>query len=374
MGMLPFGSRLPPVGLDIGTNTFRVAQLQSAPEKPVLGAYGSLGVPVGAVIEGEIVDVEAVSQTLTQLWKNTGFTNKRVVIGVANQKVVVRLVELPFMDKSELRGALQYQAQDYIPIPIEEAILDFQIVGDFLTENEERMIQVLLVAAQKDMVGSHVAAAEGAGLRPVAIDVSSFAIVRSLLPAPGAFLGESPEQPTAIALINIAAGTTNIVVVEKHSPRFTRVSSIGGNSFSEAVSEHLGISIDEAEDLKRRAGLPLPGSEVEGGAEDAENLMHVQQILDQEFGKFIAEARRSLDYYLAQTTQVGSIDKVILSGSGSLLRNLPERLRLELQIAVEVGNPLIRVEPGRGIKMEDLERDTLSMAICVGLALREFEK
>ena len=143
--------------------------------------YGSVAMPFGAVVEGEIVDPDAVSGAIRELWKRHGFRVSDVAIGVSNQKVVVRLIDLPFMERDELEGAIQYQAQDYIPIPVEEAIIDFQIIGDYMTPTDEHMMELLLVAAQRDMIQTAVAAVEGAKLRLAQVDVTAFALVRSLL-------------------------------------------------------------------------------------------------------------------------------------------------------------------------------------------------
>lgn len=365
------------VGLDISTNTFRVAQLKAGPEKPTLVNYGSISVPVGSVVEGEIVDVEAASQAIASLWKKTGLLEKRVVIGVANQKVVVRLIELPFMEKAELKGAIYYQAQDFIPIPVEEAIMDFQILREFITGEEERMIEILLVAAQKDMIQNNVIATEKAGLRPEAIDASSFAIVRSLVPPPVVVPEEKDltKERGAIALVDIDSGTTNIVVVEKGEARFTRVSSLAGNTFSEALVEQLGLSVDEAEEFKIKIGLPpLKGKKSAAFPKElADKAEGVHQVLKEEMNKFVAEVRRSLDYYLAQTTQAKGIEQVILSGSEAKLNNFPAHLEKGLGLKVELGRPLQRVQPGPKLAADLLASEELSMAICVGLALREFE-
>lgn len=374
MGIFSFGKGSVPIGLDIGTNTFRVAQLKSVSGSPTLVNYGSIKIPVGAVVEGEILDVEAVSRSLTDLWKKAGLREKKVIIGVANQKVVVRLVEFPYMEKDELKGAIQYQAQDYIPIPVEEAILDFQVVGEFVGENEARMMEVLLVAAQKDMIQNNVIAVENAGLKPEGIDVSSFAIIRSLLEVPPVVPAEGGEE--AIALINIGAGITNIVVVERGIPRFTRVTSLAGNTFTRALEESLGISFDEAEELKTKVGLsPLKGKK--GGkksTKQAERIKAAQEILEGEVGKFVAEIRRSFDYYLSQRPQVKGIRRVILSGGGAMMSNLTSHLEPGLQTTVELGKPLQKVQVSPGLSEGELEQEELSLAICIGLALRRFEE
>ncbi|MDI6891863.1 MAG: type IV pilus assembly protein PilM [Actinomycetota bacterium] len=374
MGIFSFGKGLASIGLDIGTNTFRVAQLKSISGSPTLVNYGSIKIPVGAVVEGEVLDVEAVSRSLADLWKKTGLRDKKVIIGVANQKVIVRLVEFPYMEKDELKGAIQYQAQDYIPIPVEEAILDFQVVGEFVGENEARMMEVLLVAAQKDMIQNNVIAVENAGLKAEVIDVSSFAVIRSLLEVPPVVPAEGEEE--AIALINIGAGITNIVVVEKGIPRFTRVTSLAGNTFTRALEESLGISFDEAEELKTKVGLsPLKGKK--GGkksAKEAERIKSAQEVLEGEIGKFAAEIRRSFDYYLSQRPQVKSIRRIVLSGGGAGMNNLASHLEANLQTTVELGHPLQKVQVSPGLSKEELEQEKLSLAICIGLALRRFEE
>ena len=150
MASISLGSSQASVGLDIGTDHIRVAQVKAAGSTFILTGYATVGVPMGAVVEGEIVDVEAVAASIREMVRTSGLHPSNCAIGVSNQKVVVRLIDLPYMERAELQGAIQYQAQDYIPIPVEDAILDFQIIGDYMTPNDEHMMEVLLVAADPD--------------------------------------------------------------------------------------------------------------------------------------------------------------------------------------------------------------------------------
>jgi Tfp pilus assembly PilM family ATPase len=180
--MWPLGSKKVAVGVDIGSSSFRVARL-TAPRgkgKPQLTLVGSIAVPRGAIVGGEIVDLDVVAQSLSELWKKTGLKEKEIIFGVSNQRVVVRLIDFPYMDANELRSAIQFQAQDFIPLPIEDVILDFQVINDYYTESGERMLRILLVAAQKGMVETFIAAAEKAGLKPTIVDVNAFAVARAL--------------------------------------------------------------------------------------------------------------------------------------------------------------------------------------------------
>lgn len=406
MSILLPKSSTTPIGLDLGTTSFRVIQLKQTSGLPLLTHLGKINVPPGVIVEGEITDPAVAASSLAELWKKLGLKHRQVNVGVANQKVIVRLVELPYMDEQELRGALQYQAQDYIAIPIDEAILDFQIVGEFTTAEEEHMIEILLVAAQKDMIQSYVDTLKAAGLETEVIDVSSFALLRSLVDRPSLVLEEGKEAEATV-LMNISAGITNIAVVEEGIPRFSRVTATAGDDFTRAVANAMNLSFSEAEELKIKIGLPPSEAELKpvetpelvqvgakgknkkkgkkkkreesitsGGSTylsdiDKERVDRVQQVLLQETSHFIEDVRRSLDYYLTQA-RVSSIQNIVLTGGCSRLKNLSSYLERALQVNVSFGYPLKKVEISPHLK-EEAEKEELSLAICLGLALRGVE-
>jgi len=338
----------------------------------VLVNYGAVPTPFGAIVEGEIVDPEAVSIAIRDLWKRHGFRVAEVAVGVSNQKVVVRLIDLPFMERDELAGAIQYQAQDYIPIPVEEAILDFQIIGDYMTPSDEHMMEVLLVAAQRDMIENAVQAVEGAKLKLAQVDVTAFALVRSLLgTTPSWFADEVENAGEALGIVHMSSGLTNIAVVERGIPRFTRVSSLAGNQFTQAVANVLNMTFDEAEALKNQAGLPsidAPAGAPSTSTSEPQNIQTAQEALEREANKFIAEVRRSLDYYLTQATQVRTIKRIYLTGTGSQLKNLPNYLEKGLQTQVVLGDPLSHVTASGNIEQAVLA-DRMGCAPAIGLAL-----
>jgi type IV pilus assembly protein PilM len=368
---ISLGSDPATVGLDIGTDHIRVAQVKPVGAGFQLTGYSMVHVPMGAVVEGEIVDVEAVAASIRELVRTSGVRVKDCAIGVSNQKVVVRLIDLPFMERAELQGAIQYQAQDYIPIPIEDAILDFQIIGDYMTSSDEHMMEVLLVAAQRDMIGNAVRAVEEAGLRLQQIDVTSFAIVRALMPPALTVLpDESEEAGEATGIIHIASGLTNIAVVERGVPRFTRVSALAGNQFTQAIANALNLTFDEAEDLKVRVGLPDIDQHTSELPPDLDPIraQTAQDALEREVSKFIAEVRRSLDYYLTQATQVRTIRKIMLTGSGAQLNNLAGYLEKGLQAEVRLADPLawIQLEPHAA---QAAQADRYGAVAAIGLAM-----
>jgi type IV pilus assembly protein PilM len=329
----------------------------------------------GLIDEGEIVDIEGVSKALAAFWREYKIPEKRVVIGVANQKVVVRVIEMPYMSESELRSALQYQISDYIPIPVEEAIIDFQILTDNEANKQSGKMDVLVAAARKDMIENAIAAVKGAGLKPVIVDISSLAFARAVLEAePERVLREPDEDKGATALVNISSTLTDIIIVEDGVPRFTRISGTGGRVFTDAIVEQLGVSVDEAEELKMAVGLPQVGDKMLQPVSDDPKIRQyyskVQGILELEMERFVAEIRRSLDYYIAQSTNVRRIEKVIVSGGGVRLNNFIEQLKASLMMEVELAQPLKSVQIKRRTRIANVKEDELSMAICIGLGMR----
>src|SRR3954469_7381381 len=192
----------PVVGLDIGTSGVRAAELTMGKGPATLERFGQVALPLGAVRDGEVIDSDAVAAAIKQLWTQAKFSSKKVVVGVSNQKVVVRQVDLPWLPVNELRKSLQFQVQDFIPMPVDQAILDFHPLEEFTNDAGARMLRVLLVAASRDMVGSAVEAVEKAGLEPAMVDLTSFAVLRSLVS------GSGMGSVEAEALVDIGASVT----------------------------------------------------------------------------------------------------------------------------------------------------------------------
>ncbi|HVF75059.1 MAG TPA: type IV pilus assembly protein PilM [Acidimicrobiales bacterium] len=343
------------VGLDIGSYAVRAAELALGGNQPTLERFAQVTLPPGAVRNGEVVDAAAVASSIRRLWSEGGFKSKRVIVGVANQRVVVRQAELPSMSEADLESALRFEAQELIPIPIEDAILDFQILGDTVGADGEPRMRVLLAAAQRDMVRSHVAAVEGAGLATAAVDVIPFALVRS------ATLGSSyfESDGGAEAVVCIGGGVTNVVVHEQGVPRFVRVLLVGGDDITEAIARELNVDLDIAEDLKRRAAA--------GGGDDA--VARAGQIVSSRLNPLVEEIRGSIDYYSAQT-QSAPITRVLVTGGASRTPGLMERLQAQLGSRVEPAHPLAGLRVGPiGIDESQLAELEPLLAVPVGLAL-----
>jgi type IV pilus assembly protein PilM len=343
------------VGLDIGTSGVRAAELSAGKGPMTLERFGQVALPNGAVRDGEVIDSDAVAAAIKQLWVQAKFGSKRVVVGVANQKVVVRQVDLPWLPVNELRKSLQFQVQDFIPMPVDQAILDFHPLEEFTNDAGARMLRVLLVAASRDMVGSAVEAVTKAGLEPAMVDLTSFAVLRSLV------TGTGMGSVEAEALVDIGASVTNIVVHQGGVPRFVRILLMGGADITDAVAERLGVPMDHAEAVKQSNGMsPTPGNAEQHPAGRAIELTG---------SNFVEEVRGSLDYYLAQPAAM-RIGRVVLSGGGSRLGGIVQRLSAATRLPVELARPMNSLKLGRtGLTDDQLAYVEPMVAVPVGLAL-----
>jgi len=346
------------IGLDISTGSIKVAEVNITKREPILQNLAIIMLPEGAVRDGEIDNIETVSTYLRELWKQNRLTKRKVVLGIANQKVIVRPMDLPYMPEDELESAVKYQVQEFIPIPIDDAIVDYEVVDEYMTGEEERMQTILLAAAHREMITSFLDACVGAGLTPEAVELKAFAMVRSLIKKEYQFLEEEAEPPGSVCLINIGAGICNVCVVKENTPRFVRMLMRGGDYFTKLLCDHLKLSPVEAEEIKR------------GRSTDQE----ANNLLQREIQAFVGEIRRSLEYYISQS-QERDLNKVILSGSGSKMINLPLELNRGLRLPIEIGHPLQNLQLGKlPYTPEELAELEPSIACAVGLALRETEE
>jgi type IV pilus assembly protein PilM len=280
-----------------------------------------------------------------------------VIVGVATQRVIVRQAEFPSMSEDDLQAALRFEAQDLIPIPLDNAVLDFQVLEETVSPEGEPRVRVLLAAAEADMVRTHLAAVESAGLRASAVDVIPFALVRAL-DLDGA--GRSFEDAgTAEAIVCIGGGVTNVVVHRDGAPQLVRVLQVGGDDITETIAREYNVDLDDAEDIKRRANASsvFPSK---GRAAD---------VVSDRLAALVSEIRGSLDYYLTQPDSA-PIGRVLVTGGGARTPGLMERLRAELGPTVELAHPLAGLRVGRtGLSESQLVELEPLFTVPIGLAL-----
>lgn len=365
--MALFKSSTRSFGLDIGSDTVRVVEIAPGKPNPRLVNVGAAKLSKGLVVDGEISNIAEVAAIIRQLWRDTGLQGKRVTVGVANPKVIARQVDLPYMDTEALRGAIRFQAQEYVPISPQNLILDYHVIGETSGDDGSRMLRVLLVAAHRDMIEAFTTVVQRAGLTPWTVYLSSLALVRALIkPDPLAIAVEGGISP--VVVVNMGAGLSNVVVVDQGFTRFARVITFGGDDLTRSIAELIGIETKEAEELKIQYGLPG----MEGEDNDGEQAQAVKQLLQREAYKFVDEVRRSIEYYFAQDISSLNISKIMLTGGAAQMRNFPEFISEALGIDVILGNPFEVVDVDDRIhKRGILERIApLSLAPAIGLGLR----
>ncbi len=259
------GSKVSPVGLDLGRSSITAVRLRHQTAGSVLLQAAVDALPEGLIQEGEVRDVDGLAAAIRSFWKTYKIKGKKVALGLANQKIVVRSLDFPILDEKELRSAIEFQAQDYIPIPIEEAVFDYHILGRFKADEGVEKQKVLVVAAQKQMVFQFIDAMKKARLQVAGIDLQAFALLRSQITR--SFLDEGAPAGAAVAVANVASDVTNLVVDVAGEPQFTRIIAFGGDDFTRSVQEQAGVSFAEAEVLKAQIGLaPVGKEEREGSA------------------------------------------------------------------------------------------------------------
>jgi type IV pilus assembly protein PilM len=355
------------VGIDLEQSSIAGVQVKGAGQGYSLTHVSVRALPEGLIFEGEVIDVVGLAAELKTFWKESGFSGKRFSLGVANQKIVVRTMEFPIIDARELRAAIEFQAQEAIPIPLEDAILDFQVLATVPSEDGAGRQKVLIVAAQRDMIAQFVEAARKAGLSVDGIDLQAFALMRAVAP-PVAFVDMgAPQRADAAALVNIGSGITNLVVAVNGLPQFTRVINIGYEGLVKALIENRGVSVGEADALRIMVGLS--GGDPPVGDYEEATVAEVREVLDLGCEAFADEIRRSIDYYHSQEHE-GQIGTLLLSGEGALTRNVCGYLSQALHLGVQLGNPLqYIVENKSQFPQPELEAMSPRLGIALGLAI-----
>jgi type IV pilus assembly protein PilM len=344
------------IGLDIGTSGVRAAELSFGKGGVTLEKFGQVALPEGAVRDGEVVDSDAVAEAVKQLWAHTKFGSKKVVIGVANQKVIVRQVDIPWMPVDELKKSLAFHVQDFVPMPVDQAVLDFHPLEELGAEGGTRLLRGLLVAASRDMVNASLEAVQKAGLSPVMVDLTSFAVIRSLADADHLGLGAQVE-----ALVDVGARVTNNVVHQGGIPRFVRILLMGGQDVTVAVAERMGVPQEQAEALKQQLGSDSAAHGVD--------VQAASRVIEAVAASFVDEVRGSLDYYLASSGSA-PISRLVLTGGGARLGGLAQRIQVTTRVPVEVGTPMHSLQVGRtGLSPEQIAFVEPLAAVPVGLAL-----
>jgi type IV pilus assembly protein PilM len=341
------------VGIDIGSSSIKAVELAVKPKGFELLHVGVAPLPPEAIVQGAFLNSGAIVEALSEALANGGIRSKRVAAAVYGHSVIVKKISLPSMTRDELEESIRWEAEQYIPFDINEVNLDFQILETGETEGQ---MDVLLVAAKKDLIDDYVSVLGEAGLQPAVIDVAAFAVANAYQ------ANYAAGRDEVVALVNIGAQTVNINILSGGVPAFTRDVSAGGNQYTEEIQKTLSVGFEEAERIKLGKGAHADGQEVI--PQEVEEA--VQSVSD----TVVSEISRSLDFFQA-TSAESRIGRVMLSGGGAKIAGLDKLFQERAQIPVERLNPLARMLPGTRFDEKFVQELAPELGVCVGLALRK---
>jgi type IV pilus assembly protein PilM len=353
------------VALDVGSSGVRAAQFTN-PRRPKLERYAALPLPAGTVNAGVVMDPAALAKVLKELWVVGKFTSKQVIFSVANDRVLVRQLDLDWMEPADFRKALPYSVADALPMSMDDANLDYHVIEEFPADEEqglERTLRVLVVSATRDMIETFVTAMDEAGLSAKQAELAAFALIRA-----AAASAEPVPTDTAEAIVDIGADTLTVVTHTGGRPRFVRtVGHLGGRFITGELQQKFGWSFDEAEQAKTTYGLPRPRQADSGEGGSAAVDHPAQRAIADRVDSVVAEVRTTLNFFLSAGTGVTRLSRIVLTGGGALLGGLDER------ISAALGVPVVGLTPPDSVKLTGIAPDATveagSIALLAGLAL-----
>lgn len=343
-----FGRPKTTVGLDIGSSTIKVVEVDHRSDGPRLVSYGMADLVPEAIVEGEIMDRQLVVETIQNLFESRGIKRRHVISGVSGRGVIVKRITMERLPVQEAREAIQWEAEQHVPYDINDVSIDFEILNNEIGPNQ---MQVLLVAAKRDLISAHADLIREAGLQPAVIDVNSFAVQNA------AEVNYEFTKGEVAALVNVGAELTNINLVQGGIPLYTQDLSLGGNSFIEALQKKHQVSRDEAFLALR--------------AKEGSSSLDVSSVVKSFCADLGVALERSI-VYLKSNGDTDHIDRVLLSGGGSMIRGLPALLSERLKVPVELVDPLKRVRFAPEVFGASDPHDVApQLAVGLGLALRK---
>lgn len=324
-------------GLDIEAGSLAATEIEGSNGSTRVVASAVHPLEPGAFHEGEVLDPDRLAAALKALFADHKLS-KKVRLGVGNQRLVVRTLRLPVIeDPKEMEAAVRFQAQEQIPMPLDQAVLEHQIVGGVpAEEGAAPQVDVVVVAARRDMVSSFVEPIRRAGLEPVGVDLSAFAMIRALADANPADVDiETGQRPSEAVLYCNVGDVTNLAVARGRSCLFTRVSHAGVESVAERLAAACGLSAEHATQWLSYVGLEHPVEQLEG---DGRVVAEARAALEEGVASLLDELRLSLDYYGAQESAL-PVGRIVLGGPGSAIPGLARRMEESLARPIAVSRP-----------------------------------
>ena len=350
-------TKTPPlIGVDIGTSSVKMVELSQLPKNAgyMVERYSIEPLPRDAVSDGNINNLDAVSESLRRAWKRLGGKIKNVSMALPAGAVITKKILLPAgLREEDLEYQVESEANQYIPFALDEVNLDFQVLG--LSSGNAEELEVLLAASRKANVEDRVAAAQSAGLKAVVVDVETYAAETAFSHITAQLPGGANDL--CIALVDIGANVMNINVLRNGQSVYTRDQQIGGNQLTQQIQSAFGLSMEEAESAKRAGGLP----------DNYEN-----DVLAPFRQNVVMEIARALQFFFT-SSQYNQVDYIVLAGGCAVLPGLDDAVATKTQVSTMVANPFALMTLSSRIKPRQLQMDAPALIIACGLAMRRFD-
>ncbi len=351
-----FTPKAPPLfGLDISSSSVKMVEIVDAGKGGYrVERYAIEPLARDAVVDGNINNLEALIDAVKRGHKRLGTRTKFVAMAVPTGAVITKkIIVNGALGESELEIQVEAEANQYIPFALEEVNLDFQILGPSPTSPDEQ--EVLIAATRKEKVEDRVAVAESAGLKPLVMDVESFAQQSALSLVVQALPGGGKDQN--IAVVDVVANVMNVTVLRNDQSVYTREQAFGGNQLTQEIVTRYGMSPEEAENAKRSGGLPDDF--------EAEVLRPFMQNLS-------TEVQRALQFFFT-STQFHSVDHILLAGGSAVIPGLDEVVNAQAQVPASIANPFAQMQTSPRVQLKRLMIDAPSLIVACGLAMRTFD-
>ncbi|MBU0988021.1 MAG: pilus assembly protein PilM [Proteobacteria bacterium] len=341
------------IGLDIGSNTIKVAEIVESKKGQTLSNFGMLNIPPGIIEEGSIKDHAAAAAAIREIFKANNLKGRNVAISIGGYSVIVKKINVQTMTEDQLQETIHFEAEQYIPFDIKDVNLDFQILGE--SEHNPNQMSVLLVAAKKDMVTDYIHLVELAGLNTVIIDVDAFALQNI-------FEFNYTVEDESVALIDIGASKTSLNILRGYSSVFMRDVSLGCGQINQQIASLADCSLEEAEELKySKQPKAISPADLQGIVSSV--------VID-----WTTEIKRALDFFYS-TYPEDVITRIVLSGGGANIREFRDLLAADASADVEVIDPFKNfIFESDRFDSSYLEKIAPQAAICMGLAIRRIDE
>jgi type IV pilus assembly protein PilM len=337
------------VGLDIGTNYVKLLELEESKGGFRMKNFGMAALPKDTVVNGSILNHDAMVNTISQIISNLKIKSKNTVVSVSGHPVIIKKITMPLTTDDELEASIKFEAEQYIPFDLEEVNVDFQVLD--VTDEKADQMNVMLVAAKKAMIDEYTRVLSDAGMKPVILDVDVFALENAF------GVSYQIEEDKSVALVDIGASTININIIRGGTSAFTRDIFLGGNYITEEIQKQLGISFEEAEALKTGRGIE---GAVQGESED---------IIRKGCDNIASEIHKTLDFF--SSTAYENIDKLYLSGGCVKITTLKDIIEEKTSVSTEIIDCFKNIKYDEGeFDAEYIQDISPHASVVVGLALR----